>query len=230
MNETTIEKPKGLAEKTYLRIVRHYEECLARHGDTHLGVDWPDAADARLRYQVMLDLVRWHGGQPGVPVELLDFGCGAGHFLEFLREQKITSINYQGLDLSEQFITLCRSKFPAVPFSCLDVLSTDAKLPPVDYVIANGVFTVKKDLAFEEMMATLGAIVRKLWAATRRGLAFNVMSTYVDWQRDDLFHVPLDRLTSFLTSEISRHLVVRTDYGLYEYTVYVYRQPLGCHT
>jgi SAM-dependent methyltransferase len=225
MNDTAMERPKGVAQKSYRRIVGHYEDCLARHGDTHLGVDWPNAADARLRYQIMRDLMRCHGEQPEVPVDLLDFGCGAGHFLEFLRQEKITGINYQGLDLSERFIALCRSKFPGTPFSCLDVLATDAKLPTVDYVVANGVFTVKKDLAFDEMMATLEAIVRKLWGAARRGLAFNVMSTYVDWQRDDLFHVPLDRLASFLTSEISRHLVVRMDYGLYEYTVYVYRQP-----
>jgi hypothetical protein len=54
-------------------------------------------------------------------------------------------------------------------------------------------------------------------------LAFNVMSKQVDWERDDLFHLPLDRLLTFLSREVSRHVVIRHDYGLYEYTAYVYQ-------
>ena len=49
------------------------------------------------------------------------------------------------------------------------------------------------------------------------------MSKNVDWERDDLFHWGLDELTAFLTKDISRRFVLRNDYGLYEYTVYVYR-------
>jgi len=215
----------GARAKNYLRIVEHYEDCLARHGDSHLGVDWPNAADAKLRYQVMLDLILHDRDRGGSTADLLDFGCGAGHFLEYLRDREIAGVNYHGIDLSERFIALCRDKFPQVPFSRLDVLAEESALPAFDYVVANGVFTEKRDLSFNEMEANFQAILRKLWAATRRGLAFNLMSTNVDWQRDILFHVPLDWLTAFLTREISRHLVVRMDYGLREYTVYVYRQP-----
>jgi hypothetical protein len=38
-----------------------------------------------------------------------------------------------------------------------------------------------------------------------------------------LFHLPFDTLASFLTSELTRNFVFRNDYGLYEYTAYVYR-------
>ncbi|RBB95712.1 SAM-dependent methyltransferase, partial [Pseudomonas sp. MWU12-2115] len=50
------------------------------------------------------------------------------------------------------------------------------------------------------------------------------MSKEVDWERDDLFHVPVTQLTHFLSRELSRHYVVRHDYGLYEYTTFVYRE------
>jgi hypothetical protein len=49
-----------------------------------------------------------------------------------------------------------------------------------------------------------------------------VMSKHVDWERDDLFHLPFDALGSFLREEVSRHFVIRHDYGLYEYTTYIY--------
>jgi hypothetical protein len=55
------------------------------------------------------------------------------------------------------------------------------------------------------------------------GMAFNVMSKHVDWERDDLFHLPFDLLAGFLQKELTRNYVFRNDYGLYEYTTYVYR-------
>lgn len=206
----------------YRRIVDHYEACLDRHGDTHLGVDWPRPEDVDTRHEVMLGVVRPGAG----PVSLLDFGCGAGHFREFLRRHGVDRVAYSGLDLSERFVALCRAKFPGDDFRCADVLAIPAAdLPRYDYVVANGVFTEKRDLDFDAMLAYFEALVARLFAMSRVGIAFNVMSKHVDWERDDLFHLPLDVLGRFLTGRVTRHFVARNDYGLYEYTVYAYREP-----
>lgn len=210
-----------LTDLRYRDIVAHYEDCLARYGDNHRGVDWPRADDAELRYAVMLGLIP---PDAPAPARLLDFGCGAGHLLEFIRRRRISSIEYHGLDLSEQFVALCRSKFPDVPFLHTDVLDDGAVLPEFDFVIMNGVFTEKRQLSFSTMWEYVQAVLRRIWPFARRGLAFNVMSKQVDWERDDLFHVPFDPLMTFLKSELSRHCVVRHDYGLFEYTTYVYRE------
>jgi hypothetical protein len=45
----------------------------------------------------------------------------------------------------------------------------------------------------------------------------------VDWERDVLFHLPFDAAAAFVSSALSRRFVFRSDYGLYEYTTYVYR-------
>lgn len=67
-------------------------------------------------------------------------------------------------------------------------------------------------------------VLKIMFAKASKGIAFNVMSKEVDWERDDLFHVPVTQLTHFVAAELSRHYVVRHDYGLYEYTTYVYRE------
>ena len=67
------------------------------------------------------------------------------------------------------------------------------------------------------------AVLLKVFALARVGIAFNVMSKQVEWERDDLFHLPFDVLADFLTSELSRNFIFRHDYGLFEYTTYVYR-------
>jgi SAM-dependent methyltransferase len=207
-------------ERNYLRIVAHYEACLERHGDNHRGVDWPDQADAEKRYRVMLEVIR----QPRTnPVTLLDLGCGAGHLYDYIRAHGMYQISYQGMDLSKPFVQLCRAKYPDVPFSCGDVLDPDQAIPQCDYVVMNGVFTEKRDLSFDDMLAYFQRMLRRVFASAGIGVAFNVMSKQVHWERDDLFHLPLDTLAFFLTRELSRHFVIRNDYGLYEYTTYLYK-------
>jgi SAM-dependent methyltransferase len=202
------------------RIVAHYEACLAEHGDTHRGVDWPNQVDAQTRYRVMLDGIRT---PPGQPIRLLDLGCGAGHLYDFLLRHPRPEITYQGLDLSERFIALCRQKHPHLTWICGDILTDEDLLSACDYVVMNGVFTEKREATFDEMLAYFQAVVGKVFAAVEMGIAFNVMSKQVDWERDDLFHLPLDTLARFLTQNVSRHFVIRNDYGLYEYTTYVYK-------
>ena len=205
--------------KQYLRIIDHYESCLKQHGDNHKGVDWPNQEDANTRYQVMLDIIK----QSSNPVTLLDFGCGASHLYEFIKAQKKQFIQYSGLDLSNKFITLSRTKFPSNTYYCLDILEDSSQLPEFDYIVMNGVFTEKRELSFEDMFSYFKQTILQIFPKTSVGLAFNVMSKQVDWERDDLFHLPLDCLANFLTKEVSRNFVIRNDYKLYEYTTYVYQ-------
>jgi len=209
-----------MSERKYLEIVAHYEECLARYGDTHLGVDWPRAEHVDIRYRVMLEVIR----DTLSKVSLLDFGCGASHLYEYIQRNQLTYIEYTGLDISEKFIALCREKFPSVRYYCMDILTEGDSLPDFDYVVMNGVFTEKRSLSYSEMLDYFFQVLRKVYEKTRIGLAFNVMSSHVDWERDDLFHLPLDTMAAFVTKELSRDFIVRNDYGLYEYTTYIYRR------
>ncbi|HEY0972517.1 MAG TPA: class I SAM-dependent methyltransferase [Gemmatimonadales bacterium] len=205
----------------YEPIVAHYEACLARHGDTHLGVDWPNRADADTRYRVMLEVMR---RAPGEHVELLDFGCGAAHLYEFMQRcPEYADVAYSGADLSEAFVSLSRRKFPQLPFYRTDVLREPDALPEFDYVVLNGVLTERLTLSFDEMFAYAEELLARLFTKARVGMAFNVMSKRVDWERHDLFHVPFDQLAEMLARRLSRHFVFRHDYRLHEYTAYVYR-------
>ncbi|HEX5810365.1 MAG TPA: class I SAM-dependent methyltransferase [Anaerolineales bacterium] len=210
-----------MTTQKYLNIVSHYESCLEKHGDTHLGVDWPNQADALTRYRVMLEVVR---AQAPTRVSLLDFGCGASHLYDYILENGIRDIDYSGLDISEKFVQLSRQKYPQTHYYCTDILKESSGLPQFDYIVMNGVFTEKRELSHDEMWEYFRQMILKTFERTRAGLAFNVMSAHVDWEREDLFHLPIDKLTGFLVKEVSRDFVIRHDYKLYEYTTYVYRR------
>ena len=208
------------SERVYDRIVRYCEACLERHGDTHRGVDWPKQEYATTSYDVMIGVIREFGER----VSMLDVGCGLSHLYERILARGIDSIDYAGVDLSERFLAQCRAKFPAVPYFHVDLLETGESLPSFDYVIMNGVFTEKVDISFDAMWDYMTRLVEKAYSLARKGIAFNVMSKQVDWERDDLFHVPFDLLADFLGKKISRNFVFRHDYGMYQYTAYVYRE------
>jgi hypothetical protein len=209
-------------DKKYLSIVSHYESCLARHGDTHLGVDWPKRDDADPRYQVMLEAIR---PGPRQTCTLLDFGCGASHLYEYMLRAGCRHIEYAGLDLSPKFVELSRRKFPHNTYYCLDILQTPDAIGEFDYIVMNGVFTEKRELTFDEMFDYFRQVLVQVFRKARAAAVFNVMSAHVDWERDDLFHLPLDTLARFLKAELSRHFTIRNDYGLYEYTACVYKEP-----
>jgi SAM-dependent methyltransferase len=209
-----------MLDKKYMSIVSHYESCLRKFGDSHKGVDWPDKKDVETRYNVMLDLIK-SGNQS--EVSLLDFGCGASHLYEYILKNDMSYIDYSGLDISKDFIQLSKEKYPLVNFYCLDILDSDKIIDPFDYAVLNGVFTEKRGMTFDEMLAYFKSVVVEVFSLAKSGIAFNVMSSHVDWERDDLFHLSLDILAEFLVKHISRDFIIRNDYGLYEYTVYVYK-------
>ncbi|MCB0697855.1 MAG: class I SAM-dependent methyltransferase [Chitinophagaceae bacterium] len=207
----------------YKEIVEHYESCFEKHGDNHRGMDWPKLEDVDTRYQVMLDLI-YFNKDSSANVSLLDFGCGTAHLLDYMVKAGNVKCKYSGLDLSSKFVDLAKDKHPDVSFYCGDILDPGFELPAHDYIVMNGVFTEKRNLSFEEMWSYFTSMIDALTPKYNKGLAFNVMSKNVDWERDDLFHLSLDKLTAYLCKNITRNFVVRNDYGLYEYTVYLYKK------
>jgi SAM-dependent methyltransferase len=211
-------------ERSYLTLKDHYEGKLRQHGDNHLGVDWPNKADAEKRYDVMLDVI----GDKTARGSVLDIGCGLAHLYERMLERRLNDrLSYEGLDISPEFIGACRSKHPAIKFHESDILQPHPALRPerqYDYVILNGVFTEKLAMSHDEMSGFFQSMLTTAFAYAGKGLAFNVMSKHVDWERDDLFHLPFDEMAGFVSRHLTRDFVVRNDYGLFEYTVYLYRR------
>ena len=205
----------------YLRIARHYERCLERHGATPKGMDWPNEEDLKRRFKVMLGVVkdthRW-------PVSIIDLGCGAGFLVDYLKENGLDKdFRYKGIDISQAMINSARMRHPDHEFEVRDILEDPLPAGCADYVLMNGLLTEKVDLTHEEMMEFSCLMIKGAYNSCRCGIAFNVMSTHVDWMREDLFHWAIDDVMGFLVRECSRNIVIRMDYGLYEYTVYVYR-------
>lgn len=205
----------------YKKISNHYKRCLQEHGDGHLGHDWPNQKDLLKRYNIMFESFQNKNN-----ISVLDLGCGTGMFLEFLNSKNLiqkNNISYEGSDISEDHINIALNKFGENKFYKIDVM-TETLPKNYDFIIMNGIFTVKIDLNYDSMKQFFETFIKNIWPKVNQGIAFNVMSSHVDYERDDLFHLPHDVLADFITKSLSRNYIIRNDYGLYEYTVYVYKE------
>jgi SAM-dependent methyltransferase len=206
----------------YLEIANHYNKCYESHGDNHLGVDWPKYEETLIRHKIMYELINNTKYEDIINSTILDFGCGLGHFYEWILSTQKYHPKYSGLDINEPFYNHCKNKYINSDFYHKDILIDD-NIPNFDYIVCNGVFTEKRELSQKEMMNFFNSTLIKLWDKTKKGISFNLMSKHVDWEREDLFHVSLDKLGWFLKENLSRNFIIRNDYKLFEYTVYVYK-------
>lgn len=204
-------------------IAEHYEKVFAEFGDTFRGADWPVEADVLKRYEVMLGIIpRVAVGQS---TSLLDFGCGSAQLMDHLCRTNRSWIRYSGMDVSESCIKTASEKYPDCKFYCTNILTSKSSAPPSDYIVLNGVLTEKLSLSQDEMLKFAEELLVRVFELCTKGMSFNVMSKIVDWERPDLFHLSIDQMSELIGRKLSRHFVVRHDYGLYEYTVYVFRTP-----
>lgn len=209
--------------RPYRSLVRLVEGLFEIHGDSHRGLGYPKNEGFDARYRVYLDVIRF-GPSPKQPGTLLDVGCGTGRLLDEIKSSRWRNISYRGIDLSPLLIEAARAKHPEETFIEGDPFDTKGIwLENPSYVVFGGIFTCKLKMSQEQMTDYMVRLLRLAFTHCRVGLAFNVMSSHVDWQRDDLFHVPFDQMADLLQANFGRNYIFRADYGLFEYTVYLYK-------
>jgi SAM-dependent methyltransferase len=157
---------------------------------------------------------------------ILDLGCGPGLALSYLEDRQGPMVErYLGIDISEPLIDAARLAWPHHKFEVRDIIAEPLLATSHDFTAINGVLTAKYGLSHDTMECFATELLTSAWQSTSVALSFNVMSTHVDWMRDDLFHWPMDRVAGFCISHLSRHINIIADYDLYEYTVQVFRYP-----
>ena len=211
-----------MINNNYEVIYKHYEECYIKHGDNNLGVDWPNKNDLIKRYKLMLNIII----DKNKSNTILDFGAGCGGLYEYILDNSI-NINYNALDISKIYCDRLEEKFKNINIYNIDILQDNIDLlPNFDYIIMNGVFTEKRDLSDEEMWNFLTNVLVKIIKKTNIGISFNVMTPNVDWKEPYLYYLSFDKITKFLKENISKNFNINQSYGLWEYTIYIYKNPI----
>ena len=95
-----------------------------------------------------------------------------------------------------------------------------------DCVVCNGILTQKLEVTGLQMDQFAARLIRHMFSLCTIGMAFNVMTTKVNYYANNLYYRNPAELLAWCLSEISPHLRLDHSYPLYEYTMYLYRDPV----
>jgi 2-polyprenyl-3-methyl-5-hydroxy-6-metoxy-1,4-benzoquinol methylase len=207
----------------------YYTRTFEQHGATAKGVDWGDEQELLVRYDKMLAVMQKDFMAPKDKVSMLDVGCGWGGLLRRAQNLNIP-LDYSGIDVVNDMVVHGKTEFPAAKFIHGDVF----EMPQVgayDFVVCNAILTQKLEVGNIEMEQFARKLVKKMFALCRHGIAFNMMSTRVNFTVSNLYYQNPLELFSWLLTDVSPR--VRFDHGysslangrgkFYDFTVYVYK-------
>ena len=200
-------------------LAQHYSEKFALHGPSPEGVDWgSDESKILLRYDKMLRVAdHVNRSNPS----LLDAGCGYGGLRQYAFSKNI-DLDYTGIDVAGNMIEWAKANVASGDFIHGDIL--DYKFQRTfDYVVCNGILTQKLGTVGLEMDQFAAQIIRRLFSLCTVGMAFNVMTTKVNYYSNNLYYRNPVELFAWCLSEISSDIRLDHSYPLYEYTIYLYR-------
>ena len=205
------------------KLKDHYAAAFHAHGATSRGVDWgSDEARLALRYEKMLAVM---ADEAKSSPSILDVGCGFGGLLAYAQSKGI-ELDYTGIDVANNMIDWAGKNFPGANFICGDVLDVDFGRR-FDYVVCNGVLTQKLDVPGLIMDQFANRLIKQMYSLCNRGVAFNVMTTKVNFFSNNLYYRNPAELFSWCIGEITPFIKIDHAYPLYEYTTYLYRDLSG---
>lgn len=196
-------------------ISKYYSDKLKTYGDSPKGVDWKNKESQILRFRMFDSLF-----VNDKAFSIMDYGCGKGDYSVYLgKEFKTKKINYYGVDISESMIDFCKKKIGEDNGHHFYKSEQDFKIK-IDYIIASGTFTVKHGFTQKEWYKYVIKEIDKLYKKSKKGIGFNVMTSYVDFKESHLFYMDPSEMLRFLIKKY-RYVDIIHSYPLYEYTILI---------
>ena len=204
------------------KLKEHYFKSFELNGANSKGVDWgPDEEKLLMRYEKMFEVCP--SSLKESKISILDVGCGFGGLYEFAIANGY-QVSYTGIDVVETMIEFATNKYEDGSFSCEDILEIGLDRQ-FDFVICNGILTQKLDVSNREMDDFAHAIIKKMYQLCKIGIVFNVMTTKVNFFSNNLYYRNPAELFSWCVSDVTPYIKLNHSYPLYEYSIYLYREP-----
>lgn len=192
--------------------VAHFRERLERYGED-VRVLWNSAASQRERFEVLVGVANLRGKS------VLDVGCGFGDLVPYLRERGIVVARYRGIDVVPEMVAIARRRYPDMDFACADLNNEAAEEPPCDVVLGSGLFF----LPHPDWHRYMTASVERMYAHCREAVAVNFLSVHSPRPDEQSIYAEPAEVLRGLQAAITPRVVLRHDYRLNDFTVYLYR-------
>lgn len=200
-------------------VAQYYSEKLAEHGDSARGVDWNGEDSQFARFDQLARILHHDAA-----FTINDLGCGYGAFLDYL-QARFRDISYVGTDISSDMIEAAQARH-AHNLKARFIVAAEPDAI-ADYGVASGIFNVRLGYNDKEWQGYVETTLDSLDRTSRTGFAFNCLTTYSDQdrRRPHLYYADPCVIFDLCKRRYSRQVALLHDYGLYEFTILVRKQP-----
>lgn len=203
------------------KIQRMYSENVSAKGANSVAVGWTTEEGQMLRFSKLSQII--YSMDESFSVN--DYGCGYGAFLRFLEEDLRCRVSeYHGYDISEEMLSAAKKEFA----KCGSLAKThwikrDSLQTEADYSFVCGTFNVKFDAERECWEEFIKEKLTEMHRHSRKGFAFNLLTSYVDWEEPHLYYGDPCYWFDFCKRNFSKRVALLHDYPLWEWTILVGR-------
>ncbi|HRZ25805.1 MAG TPA: class I SAM-dependent methyltransferase [Spirochaetota bacterium] len=198
-----------------------FRELYNKHKGTPMAVSSESYAHKQLRYEHICGIFE---NEKNITIH--DVGMGIADMNEYiLKHYPENNIIYSGSDILKEYVIESSKRFPKHVFYHRDITESDCS-DRYDYVIMSGVFHQRRDASIKDWEKYLQKILLNAFAMCKKGIAFNAITPFVDFYQLDVYYCNLPKLLNFINDELSRFFLIKHNYALFEFTVYVYKESI----
>lgn len=170
------------------------------------------SADGQLmRFEKLIEIANLSGQR------ILDLGCGQGDLYAHLAK-RFSNFTYEGIEVVPEMVEYAREKYPGIKFSCRNILS-EPLARQYDYALLCGLFNIH----IPDCTSFMKQFLVAAFAACEKGLGFNFISSYVNYETPDTTYHNPQSVLEFCLENLSPKVNLYHHYGRADVAIFVYR-------
>ena len=199
------------------KIQALYAQNIRELGIDSRAVGWNSPESQELRFAKLTAVIE----DSASTVSVNDYGCGYGAHLDYLVNRRGIRVGeYFGYDLSPEMLAAADTEL-AWYAGRLSLLCSSDVSTLADYSFVSGTFNVRFGASDEAWSSFIARTLDDIYQHSRRGFAFNLLSTFVDWREPHLYYGDPGYWLNFCATRYSRRVALLQDYPLHEWTILV---------
>ena len=200
------------------QIKDYFGQKLANFGNTPQGADWNSQVSQYLRFEQLVKIC-----DISQEFSIVDYGCGYGALVDYLLICGY-KFQYHGYDILEEMVVQARQIHQDKPFCSFT--SDVSRLQPADYTVESGIFNIRLDYNEETWRQYVIQTLEKMNSLSRKGLAFNMLTSYSDagYMKPHLYYADPGYFFDYCKRNFSRNVALLHDYNLYDFTILVRKE------
>lgn len=191
-----------------VNIITRYKDRLSEFGPGIRSLASGTVERRTIRFSILESIGDLNG------CSILDIGSGLGDYYQYLKDKGI-QVSYTGYDLSPDLIEIAKERFPEAHFEVRDI-QNEGISNKFDYIVSSQTFNFR--LSNESNMDLVKSCLKISINNCNKGICFDFLSSYVDYQEDHLYYYSPEELFAFAKT-LTKRVTLKHDSELFEFAL-----------